>query len=203
MGDPNASIPTPEPVRYRPMFGAFGQAQRTRWRPTFVSQAVARRQDAPATLAAPAPAGPQHAQIGKRDMVLNDALPAIEIDPERYTVTIDGERIGPTPAATPAAGAAILSVLIGETSRSIVSVRFRFARLTQGISPVPPAGLPIVELPMSAHDRRRVRRLIEAPDGAVLALELPTGTILHPGPAAAPGREAAPTSWPRPTRTCW
>ena len=45
----------------------------------------------------------------------------------------------------------------------------------------PPAGLPIVELPMSAIDRRRVRRLIEAPDGVVLALELPTGTILHPG----------------------
>jgi urease accessory protein len=44
-----------------------------------------------------------------------------------------------------------------------------------------PAGLPVVELPMSAHDRRRVRRLVEAPDGVVLALELPTGTILHPG----------------------
>jgi urease subunit alpha len=38
-------------------------------------------------------------RIGKRDMVLNDARPAIEIDPERYTVTIDGERIVPSPAA--------------------------------------------------------------------------------------------------------
>src|SRR6188768_1564829 len=45
----------------------------------------------------------------------------------------------------------------------------------------PPARLPVVELPMTAHDRRRVRRLVEAPDGLVLALELPTGTILHPG----------------------
>ena len=45
----------------------------------------------------------------------------------------------------------------------------------------PPAGLPVVELSMSAHDRRRVRRLVEAPDGVVLALELPTGTVLHPG----------------------
>lgn len=44
----------------------------------------------------------------------------------------------------------------------------------------PPAGLPVVELPMSALDRRRVRRLVEAPDGVVFALELPTGTILHP-----------------------
>jgi urease accessory protein len=45
----------------------------------------------------------------------------------------------------------------------------------------PLAGLSVVELPMTAHDRRRVRRLVEAPDGMVLALELPTGTILHPG----------------------
>lgn len=39
----------------------------------------------------------------------------------------------------------------------------------------------VVELPMSAHDRRRVRRLVETPDGTTLALELPTGTVLHPG----------------------
>ncbi len=55
----------------------------------------------------------------------------------------------------------------------------------------PPAGIPIVELPMSAHDRRRVRRLIEAPDGVVLALELPTGTILHPGQLLHHDAEAA------------
>src|SRR6476620_11605038 len=55
----------------------------------------------------------------------------------------------------------------------------------------PPAGLPVVELPMSAHDRRRVRRLVEAPDGVVLALELPTGTILHPGQLLHHDAEAA------------
>jgi len=55
----------------------------------------------------------------------------------------------------------------------------------------PPAGLPVVELPMSAHDRRRVRRLLEAPDGVVLALELPTGTILHPGQLLHHDAEAA------------
>lgn len=46
---------------------------------------------------------------------------------------------------------------------------------------VPAATLRVIELPMSAADRRRVRRLVEAPDGVVLALELSTGTILHPG----------------------
>ena len=55
----------------------------------------------------------------------------------------------------------------------------------------PPAGIPVVELPMSAHDRRRVRRLVEAPDGVVLALELPTGTILHPGQLLHHDAEAA------------
>ena len=55
----------------------------------------------------------------------------------------------------------------------------------------PPAGLPVVELPMTAHDRRRVRRLVEAPDGVVLALELPTGTILHPGQLLHHDAEAA------------
>ena len=54
-----------------------------------------------------------------------------------------------------------------------------------------PAGLPIVELPMSAIDRRRVRRLVEAPDGVVFALELPTGTILHPGQLLHHDAEAA------------
>jgi urease accessory protein len=49
----------------------------------------------------------------------------------------------------------------------------------------------VIELPMSAHDRRRVRRLIEAPDGLVLALELPTGTILHPGQLLHHDAEAA------------
>src|SRR4026209_1763440 len=55
----------------------------------------------------------------------------------------------------------------------------------------PPAGLPVVELPMTAHDRRRVRRLVEATDGVVLALELPTGTILHPGQLLHHDAEAA------------
>jgi urease subunit alpha len=98
MGDPNASIPTPEPVRYRPMFGAFGKAPRvTSW--TFVSGLSLTENRLPGNLDRPLLPVRDTRRIGKGDMVLNDARPKIEIDPERYTVTIDGERIVPRPAA--------------------------------------------------------------------------------------------------------
>ena len=97
MGDPNASIPTPEPVRYRPMFGAFGRAA-DGLAATFVSQAALSASRLPRGLKrTPLPVRNTR-RLGKRNMVLNDALPAIEIDAERYTVTIDGERIAPRPA---------------------------------------------------------------------------------------------------------
>ncbi len=99
MGDPNASIPTPEPVRYRPMFGALGRAV-DGLAATFVSQAALSAGRLPRGLRRTALAVRNTRRIGKRSMVLNDALPAIEIDAERYTVTIDGERISPRPAAT-------------------------------------------------------------------------------------------------------
>ena len=99
MGDPNASIPTPEPVRYRPMFGALGQAHRT-LTASFVSQAALDRGRLPPGLQRAILPVRHTRGIGKRDMLLNDALPAISIDPERYTVTIDGEPIAPRPAAT-------------------------------------------------------------------------------------------------------
>ena len=98
MGDPNASIPTPEPVRYRPMFGAFGKASRAAsW--TFVSGLSLAENRLPANLDRGLLPVRNTRRIGKRDMALNDARPTIEIDPERYTVTIDGERIVPAPAA--------------------------------------------------------------------------------------------------------
>ena len=106
MGDPNASIPTPEPVRYRPMFGGFGRAAAaTSW--TFVSGASMTDGRLPSRLDRALLPVRNTRGIGKKDMALNDALPKIEIDPERYTVTIDGERIVPRPAARPA----VLSLL--------------------------------------------------------------------------------------------
>jgi urease subunit alpha len=99
MGDPNASIPTPEPVRYRPMFGALGRATgAVSW--TFVSQAAVDEHRLPSRVERRLlPVGGTRA-LGKRDMILNDALPQIEVDPDRYTVVVDGEPIVPRPAAT-------------------------------------------------------------------------------------------------------
>ena len=98
MGDPGASIPTPEPVVYRPMFAAFGRAAATTsW--TFVSAASLEGNRLPASDRGRL-AVRNTRRIGKKDMALNDALPSIAIDPERYVVTIDGERIEPRPAAT-------------------------------------------------------------------------------------------------------
>ncbi|MBX6376421.1 MAG: urease subunit alpha [Acetobacteraceae bacterium] len=100
MGDPNASIPTPQPVHYRPMFGAFGRAM-TAGAVTFVSAAaigarVGERLGLSRELVAVANT---RGGITKRDMVLNDALPRIEVDPETYEVRADGELLVCEPAA--------------------------------------------------------------------------------------------------------
>ena len=99
MGDPNASIPTPQPVHARPMFGAFGAARRES-AVTFVSQAgldagLGARLGLGKTLLAVA--GTR--TLTKADMRLNDALPAMEVDPETYEVRADGELLTCEPAA--------------------------------------------------------------------------------------------------------
>jgi urease subunit alpha len=99
MGDANASIPTPEPVRYRPMFGSFGGAAgATSW--TFVSGVSLADKRLPRGLSRALLPVRNTRGIGKRDMALNDVMPTIDIDPERYTVTIDGVAVTPTPAAS-------------------------------------------------------------------------------------------------------
>ncbi|WP_027180009.1 urease subunit alpha [Maridesulfovibrio bastinii] len=98
MGDPNASIPTPEPVHYRPMFGAFGSAV-NRTSVTFVSDAAFK-----------AGIGEKYAlkrdvlpvsgtrTVRKKDMVLNSLAPRIEVDPQTYEVRVDGELLVCEPA---------------------------------------------------------------------------------------------------------
>ncbi|EYU25922.1 hypothetical protein ABFS82_11G068800 [Erythranthe guttata] len=100
MGDPNASIPTPEPVTMRPMFGAFGKAASSN-SIAFVSKVALdlgikehyglnKRLEAVSNVR----------KLTKLDMKLNDALPQITVDPEAYTVTADGEVLTCTAAAT-------------------------------------------------------------------------------------------------------
>ncbi len=98
MGDPNASIPTPQPVYSRPMFGAMGRAVE-RSAVTFVSAAAeANGIRGQLGLAKDVVAVQGTRGIGKRDLVLNDALPRIEVDPETYEVRADGELLTCQPA---------------------------------------------------------------------------------------------------------
>jgi urease subunit alpha len=100
MGDPNASLPTPQPVYYRPMFGAFGDALSATCF-TFVSGAAhaagvgarlgLRRQIVPVR---------NTRKIGKRDMVRNSGTPRIEVNPETFAVTVDGKHATVAPAKT-------------------------------------------------------------------------------------------------------
>jgi urease subunit alpha len=97
MGDPNASIPTPQPVHYRPMFGAFGGGLRKSF--TFVSQAafdlgIARQLGLAKTVI---PVRNTRG-LGKRDMVHNGATPHMEVDPETYEVRADGRLLVCEPA---------------------------------------------------------------------------------------------------------
>jgi urease subunit alpha len=100
MGDPNASIPTPQPVHYRPMFGAYGKA-RTHTSLTFVSRAAldhgldkrlgtAKRMVAVENV---------RSGISKASMIHNDATPDISVDPETYHVRADGELLVCEPAS--------------------------------------------------------------------------------------------------------
>ncbi|RPH60421.1 MAG: urease subunit alpha, partial [Burkholderiales bacterium] len=98
MGDPNGSIPTPQPVHYRPMFGSFGKAVRSSL--TFVSQAaLANPTIAALKLDKPLEAVRGCRAVKKADMVLNGATPVIEVDPETYVVRADGELLVCEPAS--------------------------------------------------------------------------------------------------------
>jgi urease subunit alpha len=89
MGDPNASIPTPQPVHYRPMFGAKAV--------TFVSKAALKNKNL-RRLRRPLVAVRNTRKIGKKHMVHNDYLPEMKVDPETYEVRADGELLACEPA---------------------------------------------------------------------------------------------------------
>src|SRR6202046_4080283 len=99
MGDPNASIPTPQPVHYRPMFGAYGRA-RTASSVVFASKAavkagLGKKLGTQKELFA---VQNTRGKISKKSMIHNDATPDIEVDPETYEVRADGELLTCAPA---------------------------------------------------------------------------------------------------------
>jgi urease subunit alpha len=99
MGDPNASIPTPQPIHYRPMFGSFGRAMAESCI-TFVSHAaleaeIGRKLGLQRRLA---PVANVRGGISKRSMIHNDAMPVIEVDAETYEVRADGVLLTCEPA---------------------------------------------------------------------------------------------------------
>ena len=97
MGDPNASIPTPQPVHYRPMFGSFGKALQTSV--TFVSKAALNNPAVSALhLQKPLVAVSGTRSLKKSDMVHNGAMPEITVDPETYVVKADGVHLVCEPA---------------------------------------------------------------------------------------------------------
>ena len=98
MGDPNASIPTPQPIHYRPMFGALGRALGSSC-VTFVSKAAVKagiaKQLKLDRIVLPV-SGTR--KVRKKDMILNNATPKIDVDPETYQVRADGELLTCEPA---------------------------------------------------------------------------------------------------------
>jgi urease subunit alpha len=101
MGDPNASIPTPQPVHYRPMFASYGKL-RCNSSVTFVSQAALdkglpmRLATRKRMVAVRNTRGP----LSKASMIHNSAMPQIEVDPETYEVRADGELLVCEPATS-------------------------------------------------------------------------------------------------------
>ena len=96
MGDPNASIPTPQPEYYRPMFGAFGRSL-TESSVTFVSQALLQKGETLGLAKKLLPVSNTR-KIGKHSMILNSAVPRMEVNPETYEVRADGHLLTCEPA---------------------------------------------------------------------------------------------------------
>ena len=96
MGDPSASIPTPQPAYYRPMFGAFGRSL-TESSVTFISQAAVEKSEMLGLAKKLLPVANTR-KISKHSMILNAATPRMEVDPETYEVRADGRLLTCEPA---------------------------------------------------------------------------------------------------------
>jgi urease subunit alpha len=98
MGDPNASIPTPQPTYYRPQFASHGKAKLST-SVIFVSESFLKEgRDRDLNLGKRLVAVKNTRNISKKDLVFNDSTPKIEVDPETYTVKADGKVLTCEPA---------------------------------------------------------------------------------------------------------
>ncbi|MFP6855260.1 MAG: amidohydrolase family protein, partial [Opitutales bacterium] len=97
MGDPNASIPTPQPMHYRPQFAAHGRA-RAATSVSFVSEAALEKGLDHLDLSKRLVPAKDTRNIRKENLILNDALPKMEVDPETYVVKADGVELRCEPA---------------------------------------------------------------------------------------------------------
>ncbi len=98
MGDPNASIPTPEPIYMRPMFGAYGRAASLSSIAFLSNKCIDSGKGASYGLLKRLEAVRNTRTVGKKDMQLNSSMPSINVDPETYKVTVDGEHATCDPA---------------------------------------------------------------------------------------------------------
>ena len=168
MGDPNASIPTPQPVHYRPMFGQFGAALAASCI-TFVSQAalddgIGHRLHLTRRLSA---VRDTRGQIGKRSMVHNDATPLIEVDPETYEVRADGRAADLRTRDRAADGAALLPVLM-RASQVLPAGTWDAAHALDRV--------------LIDFDRRHRRRIVLPTEaGASILVDLPQAARLRDG----------------------
>ena len=192
MGDPNASIPTPQPVHYRPMFGSFGGALPATSL-TFVSQAALarrhRRRARPAQAAVGRCSGCR-TRAARRDMVHNAYLPVMEIDAQTYEVRADGA------AAHLRAGHACCRW------RSATSCSERTPdRPMLTVNKLVPQGRGLAAVLLSAPPTRRAR-LGRAPEEPLRRHRLQPAAGSACSCRAAPWCAAATCWWPRTARWC-
>ena len=130
MGDPNASIPTPQPVLYRPMFGALGGARARHLRDVRVAGGARGRRAASSWACASGSVAVRDTRADRASATWSTTtpLPDIEVDPETYEVRADGELLTCEPADDAAAGPALLPVLRATTTMTDAELHRRSCR---------------------------------------------------------------------------
>jgi urease subunit alpha len=172
MGDPNASIPTPQPVHYRPMFASLRAARSRPRSPSCRKPHSRTRRTGRAGLdeaAARRSARTARTASKSRDMIHNDSTPVIEVDPETYVVSADGELLVCEPARCAADGAALLPVLSMLFAESFAN------SLAAGET----SASDRLVLPYDARRKSRQRVLLAS--GEELGYVFPAGTVLRHG----------------------